>query len=37
MAARALAVKVRPGDYMTTAHTWDNAHLLKVLDGVDQT
>jgi len=33
MAARALSVKVRPGDYMTGAHTWDDTHLIAVLDG----
>jgi glycosyltransferase involved in cell wall biosynthesis len=33
MAARALAVKVRPGDYMTGAHTWDDEQLVRVLDG----
>jgi glycosyltransferase involved in cell wall biosynthesis len=33
MATRALGVKVRPGDYMTAAHTWDNEHLVAVLDG----
>jgi glycosyltransferase involved in cell wall biosynthesis len=36
MAARALGVKVRPGDYMTGAHTWDDEHLVRVLDGAGQ-
>jgi glycosyltransferase involved in cell wall biosynthesis len=33
MAARALSVRTRPGDYMTSAHTWDDEHLVRVLDG----
>lgn len=38
MAARALAVQVRPNDYMSTARVWDDTRLRAVLDhdGPDQ-
>lgn len=31
MAARALRIKVRPGDHMTSAHSWDDDRLRKVV------
>ena len=31
MAARALRIRDRPGDYMTTAHIWDDQRLRKVM------
>jgi len=31
MAARALRIKERPGDYMTSAHVWDDERLWKVM------
>jgi len=33
MAARALKVRERPGDYMTAAKTWDDDRLLRVVEG----
>jgi glycosyltransferase involved in cell wall biosynthesis len=32
MAARALRVAVRPGDYMSRAHVWDDERLRQVID-----
>jgi len=34
MAARALRVTVRPGDYMTTARVWDDTRLRTLVDGL---
>jgi hypothetical protein len=36
MAARALAVRQRPGDYMSTARVWDDERLERIVDGIDR-
>jgi hypothetical protein len=31
MAQRALGMRQRPGDYMTTAHAYDDDHLREIM------